>query len=400
MKTYTCDLCDKNFYSFEGLIEDISNEDHLYHYSDIDVDVGYKVELPKYEDRVKYVCEECAKSMTKKQPVYCSTDLNAYEMVNEGGNYFISDFATVSGTIIDVSNVPLISGVYPFGTTVQDLRDDLTRMLEATRPIADFSSDVFSGDRPLEVNFFDESSNFPSKWYWDFGDGGTSEQQNPYYLFTKAGVYDISLIVRNDDENYVVPNDVYANAESLSMSTTVKYNYIIVNKVLPIADFYADVVVGDRPLTVNLFDASSTDPVERTPDRWEWFVDGDDTPFSTGSNAQYTFTKAGDYTIKLDVYNEDGMSSKTKNKYITVNPVMPKADFTASSYMGVAPLTVSFQDISTGSPNSRIWYLDRNTTSVAENIMHTFKYPGVYNVYLTVSNIDGMDTISKTITVT
>ena len=33
------------------------------------------------------------------------------------------------------------------------------------------------------VNFFDQSSNLPSSWYWDFGDGNSSIFQNPTHQY-------------------------------------------------------------------------------------------------------------------------------------------------------------------------------------------------------------------------
>ncbi|MDQ3046082.1 MAG: PKD domain-containing protein [Bacteroidota bacterium] len=45
------------------------------------------------------------------------------------------------------------------------------------------------------VNFFDSSAVGPAAWNWDFGDGiGTSNLQNPVYVYAAAGSYDITLI--------------------------------------------------------------------------------------------------------------------------------------------------------------------------------------------------------------
>ena len=44
---------------------------------------------------------------------------------------------------------------------------------------ADFSSDIQSGCAPLEVQFIDQSQGSPASWYWNFGDGEFSNEQNP-----------------------------------------------------------------------------------------------------------------------------------------------------------------------------------------------------------------------------
>lgn len=49
----------------------------------------------------------------------------------------------------------------------------------------------------LEVTFTDNSLNGPEAWFWDFGDGETSTEQNPVHLYTGAGDYEICLTVEN-----------------------------------------------------------------------------------------------------------------------------------------------------------------------------------------------------------
>jgi glucose/arabinose dehydrogenase len=62
--------------------------------------------------------------------------------------------------------------------------------------IADFTADIINGEAPLEVQFSDQS-NVPnaSSWLWSFGDGTTSNQQNPVHTFTQNGAYNIRLSI-------------------------------------------------------------------------------------------------------------------------------------------------------------------------------------------------------------
>lgn len=66
-----------------------------------------------------------------------------------------------------------------------------------TPPSASFSSNVVTGNMPLTVNFTDQSTNNPTSWLWQFGDGTTSTEQNPTHTFTEAGNYTIQLQVSN-----------------------------------------------------------------------------------------------------------------------------------------------------------------------------------------------------------
>jgi len=90
-------------------------------------------------------------------------------------------------------------------------------------PVADFSANVTSGVEPLTMTFADESKHgewTDTAWYWTFGDGATSTQQNPVHTYTKAGNFKVSLTVNTP----------------VGRNTKVRWNYIRVspscNKVL------------------------------------------------------------------------------------------------------------------------------------------------------------------------
>jgi len=57
----------------------------------------------------------------------------------------------------------------------------------------DFSGTPASGSVPLSVSFTDLSINNPTSWAWDFGDGGTSYEQNPTHIYTSEGSYTVTL---------------------------------------------------------------------------------------------------------------------------------------------------------------------------------------------------------------
>ncbi len=64
-------------------------------------------------------------------------------------------------------------------------------------PIADFNADQLFVDQGINVNFTDISKNSPVVWSWDFGDGATSEEQNPSHDYSEIGTYKVSLTVAN-----------------------------------------------------------------------------------------------------------------------------------------------------------------------------------------------------------
>jgi PKD repeat protein len=66
-------------------------------------------------------------------------------------------------------------------------------------PDADFSFDPAAGPAPLTVTFTDQSVNVPESWYWDFGDGDSTDAmlQNPVHTYANAGIYTVSLSATN-----------------------------------------------------------------------------------------------------------------------------------------------------------------------------------------------------------
>jgi len=48
-----------------------------------------------------------------------------------------------------------------------------------------------------QVSFTDLTTNEPSSWNWNFGDGNTSTQQNPVHTYTSSGTYTVQLTATN-----------------------------------------------------------------------------------------------------------------------------------------------------------------------------------------------------------
>ncbi len=68
----------------------------------------------------------------------------------------------------------------------------------AVPPTADFSGRPnVSGRAPLTVSFTDGSTEAPTAWSWDFGDGSTSTVQSPSHTFA-GGSYTVSLTASNE----------------------------------------------------------------------------------------------------------------------------------------------------------------------------------------------------------
>jgi PKD repeat protein len=80
--------------------------------------------------------------------------------------------------------------------------------------------------------------------------------------------------------------------------------------------------------------------------------------------------------------------------------IAPEANFSANPTNGPAPLTVQFNDTSTGTITSWFWDFGDVGTSTAQNPSHTYNNPGTYTAKLTVTGPASSSSKTATITVT
>ncbi|WP_445474723.1 PKD domain-containing protein [Methanococcoides methylutens] len=263
---------------------------------------------------------------------------------------------------------------------------------EGTLPIANFTATPLSGIAPLTVTFTDLSSNVTLlSWDIDGIDGEDSNASEFDHVYDKVGLYNVSLTVSNENGsdtktvvNYI--NVTGSNDNSGDGEGT-----------LPIANFTATPLSGVAPLTVTFTDLSSNVTL------LSWDVDGIDGEDSNASEFDHVYDKVGLYNVSLTVSNENGSDTKTVVNYINVTGsndnsgdgegTLPIANFTATPLSGVAPLTVTFTDLSSN-VTLLSWDVDGidGEDSNASEFDHVYDKVGLYNVSLTVSNENGSDT--------
>ena len=163
---------------------------------------------------------------------------------------------------------------------------------------------------------------------------------------------------------------------------TNKSDYIIAYPpatTIPVANFTGTPTSGVAPLTVQFTDLSTGSPTG-----WNWsFGDGN---FSNLQSPSHIYAFPGLFYVTLNVSNSAGSDTLTRIDYINVTStaIPPTANFTGTPTSGVAPLTVQFTDLSTGSPTGWNWSFGDGNFSNLQSPPHIYAFPGLFNVSLNV----------------
>jgi len=92
------------------------------------------------------------------------------------------------------------------------------------------------------------------------------------------------------------------------------------------------------------------------------------------------------YLPETDINNSYRIQNENVNigAYESVELAQPVPKFTANPINGIAPISVSFTNTSTGIYDSIVWDFGDNIKSTETNITHIFENPGIFSITLTV----------------
>jgi len=292
-----------------------------------------------------------------------------------GGTDVINWTSTGTNTEVNRTGLSLIDGVTYFfnakaknGVGAWSLVGNSDGILvSAGCPSVSFSADPTSGNRPLSVQFTDQSVGSVISHFWEFGDGIISTEINPSHTYYTTGSFTVTLIVTGT---------VSTNQKTIPAC-------INVGEAPPVADFLGSPREGVAPLNVVF-----TDTTTGFVDAWLW--DFGDQFTSTETSPSHSYTEAGTYTVTLSTSGPGGGDTEIKEAYVTAY-ASAQASFSASPTSGAAPLTVSFSNTSVGDFTTSLWDFGDGITSTLQSPMHTFTVPGVFTVSLTINGPGGLD---------
>jgi len=256
-------------------------------------------------------------------------------------------------------------------------------------PKADFTWSPLNPTRSDAVHFYDKSSGSITTWSWNFGDGTTSNEREPFHTYANIGTYDVTLTV------------------SGPLGTDTKTKKITVSNAVPIASFIYGPNNPFQGHTIQFTD-QSTD-LDGSIVNWTWnFGDGN---ISYEKNPTHVYTKNGTYTVILTVMDNDG-ATKSTQRIITVNAVgynmPPVANFVYSPSNPAVGKKVTFDASSSHDDDGiiELYSWDWNSDGIYEEDStkptadHTWYQEGEYTVTLRVEDNNGTtNTFTKVITV-
>jgi PKD repeat protein len=228
----------------------------------------------------------------------------------------------------------------------------------------------------LSCHFSDESTDADgtvTDRLWRFGDGETSTERNPAHDYAASGSYGVTLTVSdNDGSSDIASHQVTATASPPANASP-----------------HAEFAVSCRDLTCTFTDQSTDSDGTVASRQWE-FGDG---ATSTQRNPTRTYAAAGQYTVSLEVTDNDGASDTQSHP---ANPTAPAPDPNdpphAEFEVTCQDLRCTFVDRSTDSDGtlaSWSWDFGDGSSSSERNPSHSYASGGRYTVLLMVTDDDG-----------
>lgn len=183
-----------------------------------------------------------------------------------------------------------------------------------------------------------------------------------------------------------------------SDNETITFN----STVVPTGNYRIGVVGAPTAAYTYLFTMNGSYPVVYYTDQStggisSWLWDLGDSSSSPLRNPSHEYAAEGEYTTNLTSTNPLGSDSEIKTINLS-SSLLPVANFTSNGSTFFAPLTVQFNDTSTGAVTSFEWDFDNDSIvdSTLQDPVYTYDTAGTYTVNLKCYNEYGYLTESKT----
>ena len=216
--------------------------------------------------------------------------------------------------------------------------------------------------------FVDSSQSFSTikNYFWDFGDGFTSTEQNPKHIYDKAGTYQLKHVITGADDCVSKP-------------------------------FVKTIVVGDQPVvSFSIIDNCENYDPKITVDasvkvgninQWEWNLNG--ASFSKKETPDFTKLAHGNYSLELTTLSNLGCISNSYSKSFMIK-AKPVISFMETE--GCKNSLISFngnQEDSYTTIDKWFWNFGDNLSANSKVANHSFSTKGIYSVQLLAASTNG-----------
>ncbi len=230
----------------------------------------------------------------------------------------------------------------------------------------------------FEVDTITTNVSVVSTWNWDFGDGNTSNLQNPVHTYLSSGNYNVTLTILT----------------TTGCSSQASHPTLILPA--PGADFS----YSNQTCSMILFSDLSTAPTGYFIIEWNWdFGDG----FTSSiQNPSHIYSSPGIYNVSLVVRADStGYVCTDTVSYSVQTFELPTVFFTWNPEPTSLGDQTDFFGTSGNTITTWYWDFDDGNFATTQNASHTFATTGTFNVELTVTDINGCDnTIIHQVSVT
>ncbi len=193
-------------------------------------------------------------------------------------NYTFASFGEYNVTL------KVVDSIYEWDTDV------CTVYVTDSPPTASFAYYPESPTIESDIQFSDLSSDLDgpiTSWFWEFGDGITSQETNPVHRYSRKGEYAMNLTVKDEAGNINVTSET-----------------IVVANIPPVARFRVTTTNVEPGDVVHFWDESSDREGEDLTYEWD-FGDG---KASNNRDPVHVYTESGFYEATLAVTDDEGAS--------------------------------------------------------------------------------------------
>ncbi len=316
-------------------------------------------------DTAYVACDDSLKLKPTVQGASADSNLTYdWSTGDKGDSIYIQEPGAYAVTVKDSGNCPITDSI---------------RVLPSLNPSYRITSS-FAANRGCvldSVQFTDSSRSekaIVNKWDWDFGDGDTSDLQNPKHKFGDTGNYPVQLII----------TDTNGCKDTLNQTIAIDSK--------PKAKFSA--VPACSRDSSEFINSSTVNKGSIIQNKWE-FGDSDS---SSLKNPKHVYDTGRKYTATLTV-NTRGACTDSSKQSFRINP-KPVADFTTNNTC--KGLQTSFTETATIEPEGSIasydWKLKPGVSSSKPNPSFTYNNAKAYTVSLTVnSSSNCKDSLQRTV---